>query len=211
TIDVEARGEVALLKDNINQMITTLADTTTVNREQDWLKTNLARFTRMLQGQRDVLTVARRVLSELAPVVDAQHGAFYMTRTVRDEPVLRLFASYAYTSRKSMSGEFRFGEGLVGQAALERTRIVVEQIPDGYVTIGSALGESQPGWLVVAPILFEGEVKGVIELASLRAFTSVELAFLDQLLESLGIVMATIEATMRTDELLRESQSLAEE
>jgi HAMP domain-containing protein/signal transduction histidine kinase/CheY-like chemotaxis protein len=213
TIDVEARGEVALLKDNINQMIGTLAETTRVNEEQDWLKTNLARFTRMLQGQRDLLTVAQQVLSELAPVVGAQHGAFY----VADEDDgdgelrLRLFASYAFSERKTLAAEFRLGQGLVGQAALERKRIVIERAPPDYVRIGSALGEALPSSIVVAPIVFEAEVKGVIELASFQAFSSVQLAFLDQLLESLGIVVATIEATMRTDELLRESQSLAEE
>jgi HAMP domain-containing protein/signal transduction histidine kinase/DNA-binding response OmpR family regulator len=210
-IDVEARGEVALLKDNINQMIGTLAETTRVNEEQDWLKTNLARFTRMLQGQRDLLSLARQILSELAPVVGAQHGAFYMTRTTAGEASLRLFATFAYSERKGLANEFALGEGLVGQAALEGKRILVEQAPEHYIRITSALGDSEPSAIVVAPIVFEGEVKGVIELASFQLFSGVQLAFLDQLLESLGIVVATIEATMRTDELLRESQSLAEE
>ena len=211
TIDVEARGEVAALKDNLNQMIRTLAETTKVNQEQDWLKTNLTRFTRMLQGQRDLLTVAQQVLSELAPVVDAQHGVFYMARKDADGTKLRLFASYAYRERKHVANEFALGEGLVGQAALERKRILVTDVPPDYITINSALGEARPLNLVVVPILFEGEVKGVIELASFHRFTSIQLAFLDQLLESLGIVVATIEATMRTDELLRQSQGLAEE
>jgi HAMP domain-containing protein/CheY-like chemotaxis protein len=211
SIDVEARGEVATLSDNINQMIRTLADTTRVNREQDWLKTNLARFTRMLQGQRDLLTVSRKVLSELAPVMDGQHGAFYMMHNDDDRRSLRLFASYAFTERKNLSSEFKLGEGLVGQAALEKTRIMVERVPEEYVYISSALGDARPACIVVAPVVFEGDVKGVIELASFTLFTQVQLDFLDQLLESLGIVLATIEATMRTDELLRESQSLAEE
>jgi CheY-like chemotaxis protein len=212
TIDVEARGEVAALKDNLNQMIRTLADTTMVNQEQDWLKTNLTRFTRMLQGQRDLLTVAQQVLSELARVVEAQHGVFFMAqKDARGETRLRLFASYAYRQRKHVGNEFMLGEGLVGQAAFERQRILVTDVPTDYITINSALGEARPLNLVVVPILFEGEVKGVIELASFQRFTDVQLAFLDQLLESLGIVVATIEATMRTDELLRQSQGLAEE
>jgi len=210
-IDVEARGEVAFLKDNINQMIRTLAETTKVNQEQDWLKTHLTRFTRMLQGQRDLLTVSDRVLSELAPVVDAQHGAFFMTREVEGEPELELFASYAYTDRKRFGFRFRFGETLVGQVARERKRILVHEAPADYVQIRSALGEALPINLVIAPILFEGKVKGVIELASLHRFTSIQLAFMDQLIESLGIVIATIEATMRTDHLLLQSQSMAEE
>ena len=211
SIDVEARGEVAILKDNLNQMIQTLAQTTRVNQEQDWLKTNLTRFTRMLQGQRDLLTVARQVLSELAPVVDAQHGGFYMVSPGDDEPTLRLFASYAYMERKHVANQFGFGEGLVGQAALERKRILVTSLPDDYVQITSGLGEARPRAVVVVPVLFEEEVKGVIELGSFQIFSSIQLAFLDELIESLGIVVATIEATMRTDELLRQSRNLAEE
>ncbi|MGN6106546.1 MAG: response regulator, partial [Kofleriaceae bacterium] len=211
SITVEARGEIAQLKDTVNQMIRTLAETTKVNQEQDWLKTNVARFTRMLQGQRDLLTVARLILNELAPLVDAHHGAFYMTELDDDGPMLRLFASYAYQERKTVSSSWRFGQGLVGQAALEGKRIVLTKVPSDYIQISSALGEAPPHAIVVVPITFEGEVKGVIELASFEKFSGIQLAFLDQMLESLGIVIATIEATMRTDELLRQSQSLTEE
>jgi HAMP domain-containing protein/CheY-like chemotaxis protein/signal transduction histidine kinase len=211
SITVEARGEIAQLKDTVNQMIRTLAETTKVNQEQDWLKTNVARFTRLLQGQRDLLTVARQILNELAPLVNAHHGAFYMTETDDDEPALKLFASYAYQERKNVSSSWRFGQGLVGQAALEGKRIVLSKVPSDYIQISSALGEAPPHAIVVVPILFEGEVKGVIELASFERFSGIQLAFLDQMLESLGIVIATIEATMRTDDLLRQSQSLTEE
>ena len=211
SITVEARGEMAQLKDTVNQMIRTLAETTKVNQEQDWLKTNVARFTRMLQGQRDLLTVARQILAELAPLVNAHHGAFYMTESEDDGPTLKMFASYAYQERKSVSNTWRFGQGLVGQAALEGKRIVLSKVPSDYIQISSALGEAPPHAIVVVPILFEGEVKGVIELASFEKFSGIQLAFLDQMLESLGIVIATIEATMRTDDLLRQSQSLTEE
>jgi HAMP domain-containing protein/CheY-like chemotaxis protein/signal transduction histidine kinase len=212
SITVDARGEVALLKDNVNQMIGTLAETTRLNQEQDWLKTNLARFTRMLQGQRDLLTVADQVLTELAPVVSAQHGSFFMAEDDdHGQLKLELFASYAYKERKSVSNTFRLGEGLVGQAAREKKRILVRDVPPDYVRINSSLGEAVPLSLVVVPISFEGEIKGVLELASFQSFTPNQLAFLEQLVESLGIVVATIKATMRTDELLRQSQSMAEE
>ncbi len=210
-ITVEARGEVALLKDNINQMIRTLAETTRVNQDQDWLKTNLTRFTRMLQGQRDLLTVARQVLTELAPVVDAQHGAFYMAGTEDKDLCLQPYASYARQPDDAPAKSFALGEGLVGQAALQKQRILVTDVPQDYVRIGSGLGDAAPRSIVVVPVLFEDEVKGVIELGSFHSFTPIQLAFLEQLLESLGIVVATIEATMRTDELLRQSQSLAQE
>jgi len=211
SITVEARGEIAQLKDTVNQMIRTLADTTKVNQEQDWLKTNVARFTRMLQGQRDLLTVARQVLYELAPLVDAHHGAFYMAESEDGEQILKLFATYAFQERKNVANIWRFGQGLVGQAALEGKRILLSKAPPDYIQITSALGEAPPHAIVVVPVLFEGEVKGVIELASFGKFSDIQLAFLDQMLESLGIVLATIEATMRTDDLLRQSQSLAEE
>jgi HAMP domain-containing protein/CheY-like chemotaxis protein/signal transduction histidine kinase len=211
SIDVEAKGEVALLKDNVNQMIGTLAETTKQNSEQDWLKTNLGRFTRMLQGQRDLLTVADQILSELAPVMDAQHGAFYLAKKDDEGAYLELFASYAYTKRKQLSSRYSIGESLVGQAARERKRIMVAGLIPDYVIISSALGKQAPLNLVVVPVLFEGEVKAVVELASVHAFSDIRLAFVDQLVEGLGIVIATIEATMRTDELLSQSQGMAEE
>jgi len=211
SITVDARGEVALLKDNMNQMIRTLADTTLVNQEQDWLKTNLARFTRMLQGQRDLLTVAENVLSELTALINAQHGSFFMAESDDGRTLLKLFASYAYKERKSVSNIFQVGEGLVGQAAREKKRILITDVPSDYVRINSSLGEAKPLAIVVVPITFEGDIKGVLELASFQAFSPIQIAFLEQLVESLGIVVATIEATMKTDELLRKSQSMAEE
>jgi CheY-like chemotaxis protein/HAMP domain-containing protein len=211
SITVEARGEIAQLKDTVNQMIRTLAETTKVNQEQDWLKTNVARFTRMLQGQRDLLTVARQILNELAPLVNSHHGAFFMADYDGEKQVLKLFAAYAYQDQPTVAQTWEFGQGLVGQAALEGKRIVMAKVPHEYVRITSALGDATPHSIVVVPILFEGEVKGVIELASFEPFSGIQLAFLDQMLESLGIVIATIEATMRTDELLRQSQSLTEE
>ncbi len=211
SITVDARGELAQLKDNINQMIKTLADTTSTNEQQDWLKTNLARFTRMLQGQRDLAALANQVLSELAPVVGAQHGTFFLTETSDDKVTLKLFASYAYRERKSVANEFRLGEGLVGQAARELRRIMVTDIPADYVRIASSLGDHPPRCIVVVPIVFEGSIKGALEFASFKQFTPIQVALLDQLVESLGIVVAAVEATMRTSDLLRQSQTMAEE
>jgi HAMP domain-containing protein/CheY-like chemotaxis protein len=211
TITVDAQGEVAQLKDEVNRMIFALAETTRVNNEQDWLKTHLTRFTRMLQGQRDLVGLAREILSELASTLDAQHGVFYAAETGIDGRVFRLVASYAYRERKNLSSRFKLGEGLIGQAALELKRIVVSNTPEDYVQISSGLGEARPVSIAVAPIAFEGEVKGVLELASFHPFSAVKLSLIDQLMESLGIVMAAIESQMRTDELLQQSQTLAEE
>ncbi len=210
-IDVEAAGEVASLMDNINEMIVNLRETTEKNTEQDWLKTNLAKFTRLLQGQRDLITVSRTILSELAPLVSMQHGVFYLNESQNGEPDMKLLASYAYTERKHLANRFRAGEGLVGQAALDRQSILVTDVPADYVRISSGLGEARPLTIVVLPVLFEGEVKAVIELASFDRFSGIHLTFLNQLTESIGIVLNTISATMRTEELLKQSQSLAGE
>ncbi|WP_165252761.1 HAMP domain-containing protein [Paludisphaera soli] len=212
SITVEAQGEVAALKDNINEMIRNLKDTTQKNTEQDWLKTNLAKFTRMLQGQRDLMAVTKLVLSELAPVVQAQHGVFYMMDGADGEsPTLKLTSTYAYRERRGLRTEFRVGEGLVGQCAYERERILVTDVPGDYVRIGSGLGEAPPLSIVVLPVIFEGQVKAVVELASFRRFTEIHLNLLDQLTETIAIVLNTIAANMRTEALLKQSQSLAQE
>ena len=210
-IQVEAQGEVAFVKDNINEMIRNLRDTTLRNEEQDWLKTNLTRFTRMLQGQRDFLTVGKLILSELAPLVSAQQGAFYMVDNSNGDSELKLLASYAHEEGNGAKSRFRMGEGLVGQAALEKQRFLLTEVPRDYAKVSSGLGEFRPLNVVVLPILFEGEVKAVIELSSVERFSPAHQAFLDQLTESIGIVLNTIEASTRTENLLKQSQSLATE
>src|SRR5438034_441513 len=211
SIQVEAQGEVAFVKDNINEMIRNLKDTTLRNEEQNWLKTNLAKFTRMLQGQRDLLTVGKLILSELAPVVSAQHGAFYLMDRSNGESELTLLASYADSGGNGAKNRFKMGESLVGQAALEKRRILLTDVPNNYAKVNSGLGEFHPTNIVVLPILFEGQVKAVMELLSVERFSLTHQAFLDQLTEIIGIVLNTIEASTQTENLLKQSQSLAAE
>ncbi|MCC7538786.1 MAG: response regulator, partial [Deltaproteobacteria bacterium] len=212
-VTVEASGEVAALKDNINEMIRNLKDTTRKTTEQDWLKTNLAKFTRMMQGQRDLVTVARQILSELAPLVSVQHGVFYLAETDDDDGrvSLKLLASYAYRERENVPRRFELGEGLVGQCAFEKRKIVLTDVPGDYIRIVSGLGEAIPSSIVVLPVLFEGRVNAVIELASFSKLSEIHEVFLDQLTESIGIVVNTIAAGMRTEALLQQSQSLTQE
>ncbi len=212
-VGVEASGEVAVLKDKLNEMIRNLRETTRQNTEQDWLKTNLERFSRMLQGQRDLATVSKMILSELAPLVSAQHGVFYtLVASGEDgEPVLRYEAGYGYKERKHLATEFRLGEGLVGQCAQEKERILLTDVPGDYVMINSGLGEASPLNIIVLPILFEGSVRAVVELASFSRFSDTHQALLDQLTESIGLVLNTIEANTLTENLLRQSQSQAQE
>jgi HAMP domain-containing protein/signal transduction histidine kinase/DNA-binding response OmpR family regulator len=210
-VEVEARGEVAELTRNVNEMIQNLRDTTRKNNEQDWLKTNLARFTAMLQGQRDMKTVSRLIMSEIAPLVNAYAGAFYLTDPVTDQNTLRLVASYALSKRRSAQRSIRSGEGLVGQCLVEKQPILLNNVPADYMNISSGLGEVSPLALIVLPVLFEGDVKAVIELASLDAFSEIQLQFLEQLTESIGVILNTIAASMRTEELLKQSQALTNE
>ncbi|MGA2054595.1 MAG: HAMP domain-containing protein [Bradyrhizobium sp.] len=210
SIQVDARGEVSELKDNINTMITNLRLTTDLNTEQDWLKTNLARFTNMLQGQRDLATVGRLLLPELTPLVNAHKGVIYQVQN-EDSPQLRLLAAYAGDAANPHAQVIQVGEGLIGQCAMDKRQRLVTDIPDDAVPINSALLRMAPKNLVVLPVLFENQVKAVIELASVSTFTTSQMAFLEQLTDSIGIVLNSIEATMQTEGLLTQSQQLAGE
>ncbi|MEW6302925.1 MAG: HAMP domain-containing protein [Verrucomicrobiota bacterium] len=210
SIQVETRGEVAQLKDNINAMISNLRVTTDRNTEQDWLKTNIAKFTRMLQGERDVLAIGRTLLSELAALVNAQQAVFYqMTGDNESDMHLELLASFAHRRENPLHDRFRVGEGLVGQCAYEKKTIHLTGIDSRDIVVSSGLLELRPTSIVVLPVLFEGQTKAVIELASTSQFTTTHLTFLEQLTESIGIVLNTVEANMRTEGLLKQSQELA--
>src|SRR3954466_10724845 len=220
SITVDASGEVADLKDNINQMIANLRETTERNESQDWLNSNLARFSGLMQGQRDLGTVSKLIMSELTPTVNAQFGAFFLTDADGDGNggtgtgevgELALIASYGYKKRKNVSNRFKPGEALFGQAALEKKPILITEPPDDYIHVASGLGEATPRNIIVLPVLFEEQVLGVMELASFRPFDDTIQQFLDQLMETIGVVLSTIIANMRTEELLQQSQSLTQE
>jgi HAMP domain-containing protein/signal transduction histidine kinase/DNA-binding response OmpR family regulator len=211
SIQVETRGEVAELKDNINTMISNLRETTERNREQDFLKTNIAKFTGMLQGQRELRTVGQMLLSELAPLVDAHQGTIYHFTTGGGEETLRLLASYANSGGAAAPEHIRPGEGLLGQCALEKRRVLLSGVSPDFIAISTSLGKARALNLIVLPVLFEGQTKAVIELASLHPLTGVNITFLEQLTHNIGAVFNTIEATMRTEGLLRQSQELTAE
>ena len=292
SIAVDARGEVAELKDNINLMVANLRETTHANREQDWLNTNLARISGLMQGHRDLLEVARLIMSELTPLASAQYGAFYLATPpgselprralpaalqgeitsgiaadgtashgpgrngtgpeaaavngpgghvpegmqrpdgshgpgVRDaratangtgqgadtEPEIATEMEFSriatYGFQRGGMSRFVLGESLAGQAALERKRILIKNVPTGYLSVGSGLGAASPVSVVMLPILFEDQVLGVLELASLHQFSDVHLAFFDQFVPTIGVTINTIMANSRTESLLTESQRLA--
>jgi signal transduction histidine kinase/DNA-binding response OmpR family regulator/HAMP domain-containing protein len=211
SISVEASGEMASLKDNINEMIRNLKDQTLKNAEQDWLKTNLARFSRMLQGERDLATVSRLIMSELAPLVNAQYGVFYISAREEDDTYLELASSYGAEAAGAVKQRLELREGLVGQAAADKRPLLLQDVPSDFVKISSGLGHAKPTNVIILPALFEDDVKAVIELASLSTFSDTHQSFLDQLMESIGIVLNTIAATMRTEGLLKQSQLLTAE
>ncbi|WP_307124650.1 HAMP domain-containing protein [Streptomyces sp. B1I3] len=221
-IDVDAAGEIQVLQDNINTMIANLRDTTLANKEQDWLKGNLARISGLMQGRRDLDDVASLIMSELTPVVSAQHGAFFLAMTTGDTDEvgvdgdddtsyeLRMRGSYGY-SAGSMPTSFRPGETLIGTAAEEKRTIQVDNVPPGYLKISSGLGEAPPAHVIVLPVLFEGKVLGVIELASFQPFTHIQRDFLNQLAEMIATSVNTISVNTKTEKLLEQSQELTEQ
>ncbi|MFT7841625.1 HAMP domain-containing protein, partial [Saccharothrix sp. BKS2] len=208
-ITVDASGEVADLKDNINRMISNLKSSTRANQEQDWLKTNLARLSGQMQGHRDLRAMASLVMSELTPLVSAQHGAFFLVDG--ESEVLELTASYGWSPRDGRPTRFKRAEGLIGQVAVEKKTVLVTDVPAGYLEVTSGLGAAPPSNLVILPIVFQGETLGVIELGSFGEFTEVHLDLLDQLKENIGVNVNTMLANARTDSLLVESQRLTEE
>ena len=211
SISVEAQGEVAELKDNINAMVQSLRETIRANQQQDWLKTNLARIAGMMQGHRDLAIVAELIMDELAPLVSAQHGTFFLSEPADADSQLRLIAGYGLRADKAAPSQYRLGQSLIGQVAQSKRPVVVANLPEGYVKISSGVGEAPPTNLAILPILFEDQVLGVIELASFTPFSQVQTDFLEQLTETLGINFNTIIANARTDTLLAESQRLASE
>jgi CheY-like chemotaxis protein len=223
-VDVDARGEVSDLRDNINTMVATLAESTINTSEQDWLKSNLTKFNTIMQGKRDLSELIHSILSELCSEINAKHGAFYMMgnsgsrgydegSNIKEvgESVLTLISGYGYKERKGLSNNFKLGEGLVGQCALEKELILISDVPSDYIKINSGLGEVNPSYIIVLPIIFEGEVKGVIELASLDKFTEIQKAFFEQFTSAIGVVMTSVQANGLSESLLKESQTLSEE
>ncbi|PWI45151.1 HAMP domain-containing protein [Streptomyces sp. ICBB 8177] len=219
-IDVDAAGEILELQDHINTMIVKLRETTLANKEQDWLKGNLARISGLMQGRRDLVDVAALIMSELTPVVSAQHGAFFLAQEVGEggergeiggadgeSYELRLIGSYGY-SRRTMPTSFLPGESLIGQAAVEKRTILVENVPPGYLKIASGLGEAPPAHVIVLPVLFEDRILGVIELASFQPLTQIQKDFLSQIAEMIATSVNTISVNTKTEGLLKQSQEL---
>ncbi|MEJ8633303.1 HAMP domain-containing protein [Streptomyces sp. MS2.AVA.5] len=212
SITVVAPGEVGDLKDNINAMVESLRQTIRANEEQDWLKTNLARVSGLMQGTRSLPAIAELIMDDVPPLVSAQYGGFFLTHESDRGPELVMTAAYGSPDDPSAGPRrFLFGQSLVGQAARSRRTIAVDDLPSGYATIASGSGSMEPSSLLVLPIVVEDQVLGVIELAALRPFTRIHRDFLDQFIETVGVNVSSLIANLRTDELLEQSQRLTAE
>ena len=211
SIVVDAQGEIAALKDKINEMIRNLADTTRKNTEQDWRKTHLANFSRTLQGHRNLVAVSKLILAELIPLVNAQRGVIYARNVDTDKPGFVALATYSSEPDNNAPGEPHVQENLIEQCAFERKRILLNDGTVDSMRLHPGPGAHAASSVIIMPVRFEGEVNAVIELASCKRFSEAHLSFLEQLTESIGVVFNTIDATMRTERLLAKSQSLAKE
>ncbi|WP_414753152.1 response regulator [Anabaena sp. CCY 9910] len=205
------QDEIGILTRTFNQMVANLRITTQKNEEQNWLKSNLAEFTQLLQGQRNLESVSSLILSKLTPLVESQQSVFYVIDRNHDEIILKLTGSYAYNERRHLANLVRLGEGLVGQCALEKQRILLTEVPSDYIRISSGLGAALPLNIIVLPVLFETEVIAVIEIASFHRFSELHLAFIDQFSEVIGVFLNSIYASAQTQNLLDESVALAAE
>ena len=213
-VTIDAPGELGELKDNINQMIENLRATTSRNEAQDWLNSNLARISATLQGQRNIKTLSQLIMSELTPLVGAQVGAFYLATDAGEDDadvVFEFTAGFGIAGSGRSRKRWQLGEGLVGQCALERKPIVLDHVPPSGLRVRSGLIDAAPSHLVVVPVLFEGRVLAVLELAAVEPLPDVNQHLLSQIVETVGVALNTILATSRTEELLVQSQELTRE
>ncbi|SEH07457.1 response regulator [Candidatus Venteria ishoeyi] len=212
-VELEYSGDFAEIRHALENTAGKLSQATEQNAIQDWLKTGQAQLNEQLRGEQDVIVLAEKLLNYLAPYLEAQVGLFYLL-TEEENPSnarLKLVASYAYIHRKGMVNEFKIGEALVGQAALERKPILMSQIPDDYIHIQSGSGNAVPHTILAIPFSYENELKGVIELGSFSDFSNLQMEFLTQVVPSIGIAVMSAESRTRMQALLDQSQAQAQE
>jgi CheY-like chemotaxis protein/GAF domain-containing protein/HAMP domain-containing protein len=207
-IELKTRGEKDVLGHAISKMRTNLATMSKETKAQNWLKTGQAELNEKMRGEQDLLELSENIINYIATYIDAKVGAIYL----KDESdTLKLVSSYAYTKRKNLSNEFKIGTGIIGQAALEKKPILITNVPDDYIKINSGLGEAKPLNILVLPFLYEGVVKGVIELGSFHELTDLHLQFLQLTAENIAIAFHTAKSRVELKKLLEQSQAQSEE
>ncbi|BAP56246.1 signal transduction histidine kinase [Thioploca ingrica] len=192
-------------------MTQALQQATIQKAKQDWIKTGQTQLNDCISGEQNIIHLTENIINFLTPYLEAQIGAFYLYQAEETQPpYLKMIASHAYIWRHHSIYEFKMGEGIVGQAGLERKLFVITKAPPNYITISSGLGEALPNTILVAPFLYENQLKGVIELASFATFTELHLEFLNQVLPNIAIAVNTAESRTQMQILLEKSQTQAE-
>ncbi|RKZ79838.1 MAG: histidine kinase [Candidatus Parabeggiatoa sp. nov. 3] len=201
----QGKDEIAEIITSVRQVKNSLQEMMENNIKQDWLKTGQNQLNEELSGEQPLIKLAENAINFITPYLDTQMGACYLADD--NQQRLKMIASYAYTWRKELANEFELGEGLVGQAALERKMIIITQAPADYIYIQSGLGQSRPNAILVIPILYEGCLKAVIELASFHLLTEIQLQFLNEVMPNIGIAINTAQSRYQTQLLLQQSES----
>ncbi len=213
-LDMDLGGELEKstgIRASIGAMLLSLRENRKQTDSQDWLKMGIVRLSELMRGDPKVEALASNVIAEMATYLEAQVGAFYLMADKGSEPALSLLGSYAYQKRKNLSNRFSLGEGLVGQAALEKQQILVRNVPEDYVKVTSGLGERSPRFICVIPFLYEDRVKGVIEVGTLNEMTDLQLEYLAQAMPALAIAVQSAQSRTELAGSLEESQKLSEE
>lgn len=208
---VSRQDEIGQLFQALKTMLQNLRAANMEREEQNWLKTGLAELNQKISGEQQVVPLAENIINFLTPYVAAQVGVVYVLEGQGEGSTLKMVASHAYTWRNKVSNRFKLGEGLVGQAALEHKPIMIMDLPQDYIHIQSGLGESPPRTVFIIPFMYETQVKGVIELASLHELNAIQREFLKQAVTSIGIAMNTAESRSQMQELLEQSKAQTEE
>ena len=210
-IEISRKDEIGKLAVSVSEMQKALKKSRDESAGQNWLKTGIVRLNDVMLGETDLAGLGNNVITEIATYLDAKVGAFFLTEDREKEPVLSLLGSYAYTKRKNLSNQFRFGEGLVGQSAREKKRILISNVPEDHIKVVSGLGESSPRFISVIPFLYENQVTGVIEIGFLDQPTDLQLTYLDQAMFAIAINFETVQGREQLAKALAQSQTLAEE
>lgn len=211
-IEVKSKDEIDEVGNSFNKMVESLEEKTKIDQSHNWIKSNIAEITTSLSGMHDLESLSQTFLSKIVPLMESCHAVFYIKNMDKqNEPIFQLLASYAYKERKHLSNTFRIGEGLVGQAVLEKSPIILTDVPSDYIRVTSGLGEAAPLTIYVLPVSFEGDVKAVLELASFKPFSLTQQTFLEEMINGLGIILASVLGRIQLAKLLEESQALTEE
>ncbi|CAK8724754.1 histidine kinase [Candidatus Electrothrix laxa] len=203
---VPVLSEQDRLGNAVNNMTLIIRENQQENEEQNWLTQGQGQLDNLLRGEQSVEEMANKIVTFLSRYLEAIIGTFYLSD---NEGLLHLHASYAYRNRKSLSNEFQLGEGMVGQAALEKKILIINHVPEKYLQVCSALGEGKPACLLIAPFLYNNQVKAVLEIGSFVEISELQIKFIEQIGERIGIALHSTQSRLRMQEVLQVTRQQA--